>query len=93
MNLCKMPAILFILSLSATNVVTQAPHSTSDNTIDCAAFKKQQNGWFVEALTTINFDGMNMRLSNQLIQPHSGIEMNGVDIYDAIERKCGGNRS
>lgn len=85
MNLCKVPAILFLLSLSATNVVAQVPHSTPDNTIDCTAFKKQRNGWFVEALTTFNFGGINMRLSNQLIQPHSGIEMNGVDLYDAIE--------
>jgi len=89
MNLCRITAALFLLSLSATNTVAQAPRPTPDNTIDCSAFKKQPNGWFVEAPTTLILGTMNMRLSNQLIQRHSGIEMNGVDLYDAIERKCG----
>jgi hypothetical protein len=93
MNLCKTPTVLFLLSLSATNVVAQAPRSIPDKTIDCTAFKKQPNGWLVETPTTFNFGGINMKLSNQLIQPHSGIEMNGADLYDAIESKCGGNRS
>jgi hypothetical protein len=66
MNLCKIAAALFLLILSVTNVLAQAPRSNP---------------------------GMNMKLSNQLIQPHSGFEMNGVDLYDAIGRKCGGNRS
>jgi hypothetical protein len=93
MNLCKIVAALFLLIQSVTNVLAQAPLSNPDNTIDCTAFKKQPSGWLVEATTTFNFGGMNMKLSNQLIQPHSGFEMNGVDLYDAIERKCGGKRS
>jgi hypothetical protein len=93
MNLCKIAAALFLLILSVTNVLAQAARSNPDNTIDCTALKKKPDGWFVEAATTFNFGGMNMKLSNKLIQPHSGFEMNGVDLYDAIERKCGGNRS
>ena len=93
MNLCKMPTALFLLGLSATNVVAQAPRSIPDNTIDCTAFKKQRNGWLVETPTTFNYGGITMKLSNQLIQPHGGIEVNDADLYDAIESKCGGNRS
>jgi TRAP-type C4-dicarboxylate transport system permease small subunit len=93
MNLCKIVAILFLLSLSGTYVAAQAPRSLPENTIDCTAFKKQPNGWFVGAPTTLSFGAMTMRLFNQLIEPHSGIETDGVDLYDAIEHKCGGNRS
>jgi hypothetical protein len=93
LNFCKITAALFLLGLSAANVVAQAPHSIADNTIDCTAFERQPDGWFVGAPTTLNFGAINMRLSNQLIQPHSGIRINNVDLYEAIEHKCGGNHS
>jgi hypothetical protein len=94
MNLCKIVAILFLLSLSGTYVAAQAPRSLPESTIDCTAFKKQPNGWFVGAPTTFDFGAMkSMRLANQLITPHAGIEIDGVDLYDEIEHKCGGNHS
>jgi hypothetical protein len=93
MNLCRIVAILFLLSLCGTYGVAQAPRSILKSTLDCAAFKKQPNGWFVGTPTTIDFAAMKgMRLANQLIQSHA-IEINGVDLCDAIEQKCGGTRS
>jgi hypothetical protein len=67
--------------LSVTVVLAQTPNP--DNTIDCAAFKKQPDGWFVEASATFKFGGTNIKSSSQLIRPN-GFEVNGVDLYDAI---------
>ena len=64
------------------------------NTIDCAAFKKTPNGnWYVGSETIFDVGSLkSIRLGNYLIIPHdTNSSFRGIDLYDILERKCGGS--
>jgi hypothetical protein len=64
------------------------------NTIDCAAFQKTPNGnWYVGSRTTFDVGSLkSIRLGNYLVVPHdTNSSFHGIDLYDILERKCGGS--
>jgi hypothetical protein len=77
-----------ILTVSTALAVAQ------DNAdIDCSAFQKQPNGsYYVGGSTTVKIGTASMTLSSMPVGPRS-ISLGGVDLYDAIDRKCGGPRT
>ena len=64
------------------------------NTIDCAAFQKTPNGnWYVGSETIFDVGSLkSVRLGNYLVIPHdTNSSFRGIDLYDILERKCGGS--
>ena len=59
------------------------------NTIDCSAFVKTASGaWHVGASTTFELAGNSFTFGDRDITPHS-TTVNGIDLYDVLESKCG----
>jgi len=93
-------ASLLVLALVANCVLlmshlalAQAAKAMPPNTIDCAAFKKTPNGnWYVGARTTFDIGPHKaISLSNYLVIPHdTNSSFRGFDLYEILERKCGG---
>lgn len=82
-------ASLLIVSISAAAAQT---NPVPENTIKCEAFKKQSNGWYVGAPTTFDIGNVKaMTIGNQLIPPGT-MRLSGADLYEVLERKCGGTR-
>ncbi len=84
-----------ILMLSAASyLAAQTPTPLPENTINCASFQKLPNGsWFAATRTT--FDIGNARaitLANQAVGPRF-FNIGGADLYEVLERKCGGSRN
>jgi len=86
---CLLSIFLF---LDASNLAAQPSNSLPPNTIDCAAFTKQPNGnWYVGAPTTFDIGSVkHMTLSQSVIDPHF-MNVGGADLYDVLNRKCGGS--
>ena len=73
--------------------LAQAARDLPPNTIDCAAFQKTPNGnWYVGPRTTFDIGPVKaIGLSNYLVIPHdTNSSFHGIDLYDILERKCGG---
>jgi hypothetical protein len=86
-----MHSILFgtLLAFSvASSAVTQTCASPQ-TTIDCANFHKLRNGNWYSAATTVLIGTNRVILLNQQVGPH-WFNRGGVDLYEAIELKCGG---
>ena len=79
------------LALSAVSVSSAIAQSCAppQNTIDCTSFHKLSNGNWYSAATTVLIGADRMILLNQQIGPH-WFNRGGVDLYEAIELKCGG---
>jgi hypothetical protein len=92
----RLTLAMAILTASTALPVAQdsAPGNTQDNTIiDCSAFQKQSNGsYYAGGSTTVKIGTASMTLSSMPVGPRS-ISLGGVDLYDAIDRKCGGPRT
>ena len=62
----------------------------AEQSIDCGVLKKESNGnWSSAAPTTITLDGKSVRLFSVSIAPHK-MKLGAHDVYEAINRKCGG---
>ncbi len=73
--------------------LAQAGEVLPPNTIDCATFNKTPNGnWYVGPRTTFDVGPLKaISLSNYLVIPHdTNSSFRGVDLYEILERKCGG---
>jgi opacity protein-like surface antigen len=86
-----MRSVLFgaVLALSAASSVVAQMCAPPQTTIDCANFRKLNNGNWYSAATTVLIGTNRMILLNQQVGPH-WFNRGGVDVYEAIERKCGG---
>jgi hypothetical protein len=74
--------------LAASTALAAAQDNT---TIDCSAFQKQPNGsYYVGGSTTVKIGTATMTLSSMAVAPRS-VSLGGIDLYDAIDRKCGGS--
>jgi hypothetical protein len=80
--------VLALSAASVSNVVAQTL-APPQNKIDCATFRKLRNGNWYSAATTLLIGTNRLILLNQQIGPH-WFNRGGVDLYEAIERKCGG---
>ena len=93
-----MPLLVLIAScavLIGSLALARGDKESPPNTIDCAAFKKTPNGnWYVGPQTTFDIGPFKaIRLGNYLVVPHdTNSSFRGVDLYDVLERKCGGSR-
>jgi hypothetical protein len=93
-----MLAFIFAASramLMGSVALAQASKELPPNTINCAAFQKTPNGnWYVGSRTTFDVGSFkSVSLSNYLVIPHdTNSSFRGVDLYDVLERKCGGAR-
>jgi len=75
--------------------LAQASKGLPPNTIDCAAFQKTPNGnWYVGSRTVFDVGSLkSVGLANYLVIPHdTNSSFRGVDLYEILERKCGGAR-
>jgi hypothetical protein len=82
-----MRALLAVAVLLVSAVLASAQQDSIE--IDCAAFEKQPDGAYrVISPTILKIGGSTRILSTSVIQPH-GATMGSVDVYDAIETKCG----
>jgi hypothetical protein len=76
--------------LTASTALAVAQDNT---TINCSAFQKQSDGsYLVDGSTTVKIGTASMTLSSMAVGPRS-ISLGGADLYDAIDRKCGGPRT
>jgi hypothetical protein len=80
--------VLALLAASVSDVVAQTC-APPQSTIDCSSFRKLSNGNWYSAVTTVLIGTSRMILLNQQVGPH-WFNRGGVDLYDAIELKCGG---
>ncbi len=84
-------AMAFIGELAAP---ASAQPTLPPNTIQCSAFQKQHNGsWYVSQLTTFDL-GTTKGMS--LLHSEVGrrdFVFDGVDLFDVLEKKCGGGAS
>jgi hypothetical protein len=93
-----MLALILVAScavLVSSFALARADTRLPPNTIDCAAFKKTPNGsWYVGPRTTFDIGPLKaIGLGNYLVIPHdTNSSFRGVDLYDILERKCGGIR-
>jgi hypothetical protein len=79
---------VLVLSAAAGGVAAQTSF-LPENTINCSSLRKLENGNWFAASTTFNFGKHKMILANQEIGRRF-FSADGVDLYDTIERKCGG---
>jgi hypothetical protein len=83
-----LPSTLAAAILTASTALAVAEDNT---TIDCSAFQKQSNGsYYAGGTTTVKIGAASMTLSSMAVGPRS-ISLGGTDLYDAIDRKCGGS--
>jgi len=70
----------------------QGGSTNPPNTIPCDAFTKNERGnWYVKGPVTINLgNAENKTLQNLEITPKF-FTIGGVDLYDALQKKCGSN--
>jgi hypothetical protein len=90
-----MRAILLVnmlAALGAASAFAQPP--LPPNTINCEDFTQRPDGtWYVAKRTTFDIGPMKgLTLTDQAIGPHA-MNVAGVDLYDAITRKCGGDKT
>lgn len=84
-------SVLLLLSLSGAHLAAQTPAPLPENTIDCKAFQKLPDGnWYVGPPTTFDIGNVKRAtMADQRIAPRF-LNMGGADLYDVLERKCGG---
>ena len=61
------------------------------NNIDCTIFRKTESHWVSDRPTTIELGRGRINLGSQHVSRRA-IVVNGHDLYDAIEKKCGATR-
>jgi hypothetical protein len=82
-----------LLGLGCAHATAQTGSPMPENTIKCDAFKKQPGGWYVGAPTTFDVgNARSLTLSNTLVGPRF-MDAGGADLYQVIEKKCGGSRT
>jgi hypothetical protein len=82
-------AIVLAVVVIVSSSIAQAQTNLPPNTINCADFKKLPNGlWHVAGTTTFEIETNTMTIGDTDIAPHSNV-INGFDLYDLLERKCG----
>jgi hypothetical protein len=71
----------------------QGGSTSPSNTISCDAFTKNERGnWYVKGPVTIDLGSVeNKTLQNLEITPKF-FTIGGVDLYEAVQKKCGGNQ-
>ena len=93
-----MLALILVAScavLVSSFALARADTELPPNTIDCTAFKRTPNGnWYVGPRTTFDVGPLKaIGLGNYLVIPHdTNASFRGVDLYNILERKCGGSR-
>jgi hypothetical protein len=88
---------LAIVAVSVTLVAGMAralaDNELPSNSIDCAVFSKLPNDhWHVGAPTKFEIGPPTVNLSQMDIEPHA-VQIGDFDLYDVLERKCGGGFS
>jgi hypothetical protein len=87
----KITTMVLLFASQTGYVAAQTPKPLPENTINCSAFKKQSDGWYVGSATTFDFGSMKrITLSNVLVSPRFIKLAGDFDLYDVIEQKCGG---
>ena len=92
-----MLALILVAScavLVSSFALARADTELPPNTIDCTAFKRTPNGnWYVGPRTTFDVGPLKaIGLGNYLVIPHdTNASFRGVDLYNILERKCGGS--
>jgi hypothetical protein len=81
--------LVFGIVLALCGGVAGQTLSLPENTINCSSLRKLENGNWFAASTTFNFGKHKMVFANQEIGRRF-FSADGVDLYDTIERKCGG---
>jgi hypothetical protein len=80
---------LVMLALMAVTTAASAQKGTP-NTIDCAAFKKDSNGaWCAIKPTTFELGGTKQEGLTDICTGPGGMSFGGVDLFTAVEQKCG----
>jgi hypothetical protein len=81
------------VALVAGMPLALADNELPSNSIDCAVFSKLPNGsWRVGAPTKFEIGPQRVNLSQMDIEPHA-IQIGELDLYDVLERRCGGGSS
>ena len=71
----------------------QAGSPTSANTIPCDAFTKNERGhWYVKGPVTFDIGNAENQTLENLEIPPKFFNIGGVDLYEAIQKKCGGSQ-
>ena len=71
--------------------IAVADNELPSNNIDCAVFSKLPNDrWHVGSATTFEIGPQRVNLSPMDIEPYA-IQIGDFDLYDVLERKCGGS--
>jgi hypothetical protein len=86
--------VAFCAIVTSNLALAQTAKRLPPNTIDCAAFQKTPNGnWYVGSETIFDVGSLkSIRLGNYLVIPHdTNSGFRGIDLYDILERKCGGS--
>ncbi len=62
------------------------------NTIPCKAFTKNERGnWYVKGPATFDIGTVENKTLQNLEIPPKFFTIGGADLYETIEKKCGGN--
>ena len=78
------------LAIAILTVPTALAVAQDNTIINCSAFQKQSNGsYYVDGSTTVKIGTASMTLSSMAVGPRS-ISLGGADLYDVIDRECGG---
>ena len=63
------------------------------DTIPCAAFVKDERGnWYVKGPVTIDLGTEKSKTLQNLVITPKFFTVGGVDLYEAVQKQCGGNR-
>ncbi|HSP49882.1 MAG TPA: hypothetical protein VLN61_06820 [Pseudolabrys sp.] len=75
-------------------VAKQGGSPLPPNTIPCKAFTKRESGnWYVAGPVTLDLGSAENKTLQNIEIPPKFFTIGGVDLYDAIQKKCGSNRS
>ena len=70
----------------------QSGSPSPPDTIPCNAFTKNYRGnWYVKGPVTFDIGSAENRTLQNLEIPHKFFNIGGVDLYEAIQKKCGSN--
>ncbi len=71
----------------------QGGSPSSTNTIPCNAFTKNERGhWYVKGPVTFDIGNAENQTLENLEIPPKFFNIGGVDLYEAVQKKCGGSR-
>jgi hypothetical protein len=72
--------------------VADAKQGGTQNTIPCNAFTKNGRGnWYVQGPVTFDLGSAENKTLQNLEIPPKFFTIGGVDLYEALQKKCGGN--